>query len=379
MIRKRGAGQYQVRVDLARDEETGRRKMRFVGTFSTKKAADEAERNALWERDHGIAIDPTRATMREFLGNWIETHEVGLKPTTVKGYRGILSAWTAALGSVELRNLRVGHVQSALSRMRQSGLAPQTLLNRYRVLHEALDHAVRWQFIAVNPARGVRAPRVARHEMRIVLPNEVDALLTRFDGDMRRLVRVALGTGLRRGELMALRWSDFDAEAGTLVVERSAQWDKTKGIYFTTPKSPRSRRRISLGADTIAVLREHRAEQLRRRIKLDADGFNPLDLIFCDEIGEAMRPDVITNRFRRAVANTKAAPSPFDGLRLHDLRHSHATLLLLGNTDARTVADRRGHARAGFTLDTYAHPVEEMDRRAAAAIDALLGQRKLAQ
>ena len=367
MIRKRGRA-YQVRIPYGHDAATGTRVERYVGTYRTKKEAETAETNALYERDHGLAANPERLTVGELLTQWLTTvAEPSVAPLTYRRYNGIAARWSQLLGSVRLKDLRVGHVQAAVRKMHEDTLAPRTIGHHLRLLKQVMKQAIRWQFASINPVEGVKAPRPAPLNIQAVRAEDFDRLLSVFEGSDRRLVHVALSTGMRRGELLGLAWNAVDLDAGALEVRRTLQWSKDRGLYFReAPKTSHSRRRIGLGPETVATLHQQKAEQLERRLQL-GDGYNLDNLVFPDAVGGPERPDHITERFIR-----RARGAGFERLRFHDLRHTMATVMLASGVPVKVVSERLGHASAGFTLNTYGHVIPGMDDDAAAAFDALI-------
>jgi integrase len=228
-------------------------------------------------------------------------------------------------------------------------------------------HALRQGDITRDPSKEIGAPRVEPHEAAILRPEEIPIMLEALRRtDLYPIAVVALGTGMRRGELCALRWDAVDLEAGKLEVRQSLEQTRKVGLRFKEPKSKHGRRTISLAPSVSACLQEHRVQQLERRMKLGL-GKPPADaLVFSAADGQPLAPDYIGNSFGRAMAR---AGLPHVGL--HTLRHSHASMLIKAGEDIVTISRRLGHASATITLSVYAHLVSTKDS-AAAAIEAVL-------
>lgn len=203
--------------------------------------------------------------------------------------------------------------------------------------------------------------------MRALDSGEVARLLDACtDDDLRRLVFTAVSTGLRLGELLGLQWDDIDLGRRTATIRRTAQYLGPDGVQLRTPKTPRSRRTLSLSDSTVATLREHRLAQNERRLRL-GPAFHDRGFVFPGPDGRGLPAYSISEPFRRAVKRAGLAK-----LRFHDLRHTSATLSLLADVPAKVISDRLGHTSVAFTLDTYAHVLPDQQREAAQALDALL-------
>ena len=223
--------------------------------------------------------------------------------------------------------------------------------------------------IATNPAAGVRAPRPDRREFKVLEAEEVGRLLSAAEGDsqLRVLLHVAVMTGLRQGEVRALQWADIDLEQGVIQVTRSARDYPARGVVFSGTKTHRSRRPISLAAAPVKLLRRQRVAQTERRLRAGPDR-EELDLVFSRPDGTPLRARKLHRDFKNVVASADLAP-----LRLHDLRHTAATLMLKNGTNVKVVSERLGHATVAFTLDRYAHVLPDMQREAAEALADSLG------
>ena len=368
MLRKRGKGSWELRIELGRDPVTGKRRFRHCTVRGTKKDAERALTGALHRRDTGMDFAPTRVTVAEYLERWLRDYAaVNVAPSTLRRYEQIAARLRPLLGSVRLQALRPMQIQDAYSQLLEDGLAARTVLHHHRVLREALHHAVRWQLIARNPVDAATPPRPVDREMRALAPDEVRQVLAACDDPpLRTIIHVAVTTGLRLGELLGLRWSDLELDGGTASISRAAQYLPGTGVTFRQPKSARSRRNIALSPETVRTLQEHRRWQLDHPLTV-GPGSDGQDLVFAAPDGSVRRPYQVTDAFRSLVQRADLGP-----LRFHDLRHTAATLMLRAGVPTKIVSTRLGHATAALTLDTYSHVTPDMQREAAAAIDAVL-------
>jgi integrase len=239
----------------------------------------------------------------------------------------------------------------------RSRLAAGAVLKHHRLLREALEQAVRWQTLAVNPANAVTPPRQSRREMCALNTDQSRALLdavagTEFDCELSML----LYAGLRLGELLGLRWADVDLEVGQLHVQQTLQRMTGGEVRMAPTKTHRSRRMVDLPGSAVAVLREHRRLQAEARL-LAGNAWEDAGLVFTDRLG---RPIRLRLAFWRLLDE-----AGLPRIRLHDLRHTMATLMLAAGEHPKVVSERLGHATVNITLDTYSHVLPGLGRAAA--------------
>ncbi len=341
----------------------------------TKRQAQEELVKLLHQVGQGAYVDHQRLTVGSFLEKWLVDHAASaVTGKTYERYAEICRRHlTPALGHLPLSKLQPLHIQDYYARALRSGalkggcLSPQTVLHHHRVLRAALHQAVRWQLIVRNPADAADPPKPDRKEMR-ALSEEQTARLLQLAEESRLYtpILLAVATGVRRGELLALRWQDVDFEHGTIAVRRAIEQTRTAGIRFKSPKTARSERTVALPSLCVAALRRHKAEQSARKLSLGS-AYQDLDLVFAAADGTVWKPDVLTRAYRSLVAGTE-----FAGLRFHDLRHSHATQLLRQGIHPKVVSERLGHSTIGITLDTYSHVLPGMQEQAASKLDSAL-------
>jgi integrase len=377
-VRPRGKepNQWHIVLDLPRGPD-GKRRQKWHRFNGTKRKAEAECARLVHELTSGAYIEPTKLTTGQFLVEWLEGYGTSLGPKTREGYADFINGHLMAeLGAIPLASLQPVHIQryktKALSEGRKDGsggLSNRTVAHHLRVLRLALKHAVGLKLIGENPAEGITRPKPVAKEMRVLDAAESAHLLTTARGHaLYVLVAVALSTGLRRGELLALRWSDLDLERDppALRVQRAAVFTRAGGLEFRQPKTKKSRRTVPLPASIVPVLLRHKGAQAEKRLAL-GPAYEDQGLVFAREDGKPLSLSAVSQQFlglrRRAGLN---------GLRFHDLRHTHATQLLLANVNPKVVSERLGHASIGITLDTYSHVLPTMQNEAARHADQAL-------
>ena len=246
--------------------------------------------------------------------------------------------------------------------------SPRTAVNVYRVLSEMFGEAVRWGVIASNPAAGIRPPRAPRPKLHIPDQRTCVAILERVRGrQVEGPIVLAVGTGMRLGEILGAQWKDVDLERKVLRVASTLSYIGGE-FTFTAPKTSRARRSVDLPKFVVAFLRRHRKEQSERKMAY-RDVWNEHDIVFDDGIGQPLSPWTVSADFRRVVAELGLPRTRF-----HDLRHAHATQLLSSGVHVKAVSERLGHSSTSFTMDTYQGVIPSMGRAAADAADTLFGE-----
>lgn len=247
----------------------------------------------------------------------------------------------------------------------KKGLSAQTVTHHHRVLREALKQAVRWQMLAVNPADAVKPPRAEHKEIQVLDEKGAAALLRPLEGTRFHLVALlAVGTGMRRGELLGLRWQDIDLKSGKLAVRQNLQ-QTSSGLLFKSPKTAKGQRSISLMPSTVTALRLHKRRQAALRLEKGPE-YQDCGLVLCEDDGSPWTPNRFSAQWHKAVGERGQK------VRFHDLRHTHATLLLRQGVHPKVVSERLGHATINITLDTYSHVMPDMQDEAAEKLDGVL-------
>jgi integrase len=368
--RKLRTGVWELRVSLGKDPATGKYRQISKTFHGPARAADDALRD-LVDKYGSAQEDGFGATFGQLLDRWLEESErMELSPTTMRTYRAqVKQIIRPRLGKVVLTRLTPKHLDDLYRQMKEEGRSPKTIRNYHAIISSALHQGVRWEWVRENVAEKAKPPRVLQR--RITAPS-VDAVRSVIeaaeDRDPRLAPLVMLGalTGMRRGELCALRWSDVDLERGQLDVSRSIVV-VPGGLAEKTTKTDRSRF-VALDDVGVVVLTRHRenVEQwaLQAETTIAPDAF-----VFSHALdgSKPFRPDNVTGFFTRVRDSLG-----LHDVRLHDLRHFTATQLIGAGVDVRTVAGRLGHSDPSVTLRVYSHALEERDRAAAEIIGRVL-------
>lgn len=340
-----------------------------VRRYLSARTDAEIKRKLKKARDDRAAVGRT-PTVAIWAERWLVLVAQRVRPATLAVYRTALRKHVIpALGKVELARLRPSDVEAMTSGMIEAGSAASTAALARRVLVVCLSDAARDGLIARNVAQLARAPRTGEPTRRVLTADEARAFLAAIDGDpLAPLAALALATGLRRGELLALRWSDVDEVAGTLTVNRAMARAASGGYRIAEPKSRRSRRTIALPVLALDALARQRAAQDRDREAAGSAWQDRDGLIFTDVVGRSWHPETITSSWSALVRR-----SGIGRLRLHDLRHTTATMALSAGVPVQDVSDMLGHGSPTITMDIYSHSVAEGPRRVADAMDRTLG------
>jgi len=374
-IRDRSRGSFEIRYSLGTDPATGKRRVVTATVKGNRKAAEKELRRLLRTVDTGEHVDPTRMTVRAWLTQWHDTvrSEVSLK--THERYGEIVNNFLIpALGNLPLVKLAPINIQHAYNGWaaggrldgKQGGLSARTRRHIHRVLKSALSRAVEQQLLARNPAEAFkkRLPKVARRNMKTLTTGESARLLHAIKHTrIYWPVLVALSTGMRRGEVLALRWRNVDLEVGVVRVAESLEQTKTS-IRFKSPKTDRTRA-VDLPGFAVEELREVKRQQAEELLMLGVRQTGET-LVCARADGKPLQPQSLTHQFTRLIKRIKDLPQ----IRLHDLRHSHATQLLAAGVHPKIVQERLGHASITTTLDLYSHVTNTMQADAAARLDA---------
>jgi integrase len=371
-IRRRGKGAWELTIDMGRDAATGKRIRRFHTVRGTRRDAEHELTARLHALATGTYIDVARVGVAQFMEKWLADYaKRAVAPRTYERYSEIVALHlNPSLGSLGLSQLRPAHIVAAERAWHEGGLSAATVLKFHRLLREALHHAVRWQMLAVNPADAVTPPRVERREMSVLSPDQAMALLAAASGtEFEAPITTALYSGLRLGELRGLRWRDVDLAAGRLSVQQTLQKRPGGGVVARQPKTHRSRRLVSLPMVLAEVLGDHRRRQVEARLAA-GDAWEDADLVFTDALGRPIGETHLRLGFWRLL---RQAGLP--RIRLHDLRHTMATLMLAAGEHPKVVSERLGHSTIAITLDTYSHVLPGLQAAAAERMAVTLGAR----
>lgn len=413
-ITQRADGRWMARLDLGWQRGKRQRKTLYG---KTRRAVADALNKAMRAAKDGELITDERQTLGQFLTRWLsDVAQSRVRPLTYRSYENAVSKYIVPhLGPHRLASLTSEHVQGWLSALEREGVTAARRAYLRSLLRNALNTALRWRLVVRNVAALVDPPRVTTHEIKPLTPAQAQQLLKAVSGDpLDALVTVGLSCGLRRGEMLGLQWADVDLDAGTLRVRHALQRfggdgaarrpllkeqrrlrallkEQDEGseeraqtsealvavtkrleaiktsLQLVEPKSARSRRTIALPSMAVKALRAQRVRQLEARLAAGAE-WTDRGFVFSTGIGTPIEPRRITREFKALLVRAGLPPA-----RLHDLRHSCATLLLAQGVNPRVVMEILGHSQVSLTLNTYSHVLPTLQQDAAHKIDAILG------
>jgi integrase len=369
-LRQKDPGTWEVRLEAGRDPVTGRRRQISRTIHGTKREAQQVLNRLLANAD----IDQggrTNATFETLSNQWLDLVKNDLSPTTIHRYRNLLkNRILPALGNGQVHSIRTNDLDRLyLGLVNEVGLAPATVRQAHAIIRRAFRQAVLWGWIAVNPAINATPPRVSKSDPSPPDVGQVASLLEKAaesDPELSRFLHVAASTGARRGEVCALRWSNFDPKLRTLTIEHSIV-DLPGGLVEKDTKTHVSRR-MAIDPGTATVFEEQRRCALERA--REAGSCISLESFIFSSEPDGLTPWVpgsVTKRFQRLRDSLG-----YDRMRLHDLRHFTATRLIAAGVPVRTVSGRLGHSNPSTTLSVYAHFVEASDQAAASVMEELL-------
>jgi len=379
-IRKRTGSRgttYRLRVFTGIDLEDGKRKWKSENVRGSRKEAERRLRELVSEVESGLHVTSTDLTVAGLLDRWLSTVRPSIRPTTAEGYERYCRAYLKPrLGGHLIQKLTPEHVQAAYATLLEKGgkqgrpLSRRTVHHAHRTLDQALKYAVRANLLARNPCDVVTAPRFDRREIRVLEPGEaskVFAYMREHTPWAFWPAALALLTGARRSEVLALTWPDVNLNGGApgLSVRRGFTRLASGEEIVRPPKTAGSARHISLGPRAVALLQEWRAEREREARLLERP---VLTWLFSDPLGHPYKPSSVSQAFRRAC---RAAG--VEGAMFHSLRHTHATGMLQANVHPAVVQQRLGHSTISTTIDLYSHVAPTLQARAAERFDEAFG------
>ncbi len=357
-IYKRADGRWVASISLGID--AGGKRKSYYG--KTRAEVQRLLTAALRDRDQGMPIVAEQQTVAHFLDSHLTVLEPKLKPRTHLRYCQLVNRHALpAFGKVKLARLTAQQIQDLYASKLREGLSPTTVHQLHVVLRSALKRAVRLGLVVRNVTDLVDAPRPKHTEICPLTREQARLLLQAARGDrLEALYALALATGMRQGELLALKWREVDLEGQTARVRATVQYVKGKGFIFHDPKTRTSRRTIHLSPPVIQALRQHRARQAEERLALGV-AWQGQDLVFTTQVGTPIDDGHLLVRQFRPLLERAGLPR----IRFHDLRHTAATLLLAAKVNPKVVPEMLGHSSVAITLDIYSHVLPDMQQDAA--------------
>lgn len=354
-IYKRKDGRWVASIMLE-----NRKRKEFYG--KTRKEVQEKLKVALRELQQGTLVTGPQQTVAQYLNEWLKVHKQVIRPRSYERYEAIIRLHLVPmLGKLPLQKLTGQHLQQLYTEKLESGLSSTTVSAIHSMLHTALDDAIKLGILTRNVCEAVSPPRKVHKEMKPLTPEQVRQLLEVAKGHPQEaLFILALATGMRRGELLGLKWQDIHFEKGVLQVQRALTRMPTGlGYKETEPKTRKSRRSIVLTAFAMEALKKHQAKQLEMKIAA-GNAWEEHDYVFCTAAGKHLHPGHDVLEELKKLLKKAALPD----VRFHDLRHSTATLLLSKGVHPKVVQEILGHSEISMTLDTYSHVLPTMQKAA---------------
>ena len=374
-IRQRTNGSWAI-VIYAGTNDKGKPKYKWHSVKGSKEDAERRLTEILRQMDTYTYMDPGKLTLADYLRQWEKDYcELNLSQNTLARYKGIIKNHLIPnLGHHPLVKLQPLHVQGYYTEAMKSGradgkgdkLSPASVRYHHAVLREALNHAVEWQLVYRNVCDAVRPPKLTRNERPVLNREDVDALMVAAEGTSIYIpVAIALYTGMRRGEVLALHWKDVDLKAGEITIKQSVEWDRVTKQHEFKPVKNEKPRRIDITPRLIEIMTAWKKEQKKKKLAFGED-YQKSDLVCTQDDGIMISLDHTTKAFGRLARKCKL------DITYHGLRHSHATMLIESGVPSKMVAERLGND-VGIMEKTYAHVTPGMRREMVAKLVELLG------
>jgi integrase len=370
-IVKRSVRSWTIVLSTGRDATTGKRERQWVSVKGTRKDAEKRLTELLGQLDGGGYVRPVKETLGGFLQRWVKDYAwANLAPKTADSYESIVRVHVApALGNVALHELRPAHLQRYYGDELKAGRSGLAVHHDHALLHRALATAVKQGLLMRNPADAVDAPKGERKEMRTLSADDLARFLDAKTTPYYPIFYTACYTGMRRSELLGLQWQDVDLILGEVSVRRTLHNVKGK-VYLRPPKTAKSKRLIPLPPSATLVLRQHR-EQREADRELLGKPLTGEDFVFARADGSLLHPTIVTHAWEKLVRRLGLR-----GVRLHDARHTHASLMLKAGVHPKVVQERLGHSTIAITLDTYSHVAPGLQEAAARKFDDVVKQER---
>lgn len=347
-------------------DDHGNRKQKKKRGFKTKKEATDALRKLEVQVNEGTYVESKNVLFKQYIEDWLSIKKISLSNSTISLYkRSIKNHISLSLGNIVLSKMKPQHIQKFIIGMHEAGLADASIKRIFNIVNVCLNDAVNLGDLSSNPARKVEKPKVLPKEMAIWTVEQIQHFLESSKNHrLYCIFHLAIMTGLRKGEILGLRWKDVDLEKQVLYVTQTLETDgKTIKKGAKTKGSVRS---VTISPSTKEVLLKHKEQQDAEKAYF-ASEYDNLDLVICAENGAPYHPRNLTRTF-----NTLTKKADLPHIRFHDLRHTHAALMIAQNEPMKLIADRLGHSKITTTMDTYGHLLPNMQHDASNRLDQTL-------
>ncbi len=374
-IRQRAKNSWTITIELPKDEITNKRKQKYYTVKGNKKEAEKFLTEKLRELDTGLLIDTKKMKLGEYFDYWLKEYCYNnLTINTIEGYEQYIEKHIKpVLGNIELEKLKPLQLQNFYSEKLErgklngkGGLSKQTVRTLHRIIHGALTQAVKWQLLARNVADCVEPPKPQKYEAKFLNDEQTNLLIEKAKkSDIYIPVIIAIFTGMRRGEVLGLNWQNVDFEKGYIRVVQELSCTK-QGLMILPPKTKKSIRNIAIPDMLVRILKKHKAKQNENRLLLGRE-YQNIDMVCTYPSGKLFYPKRFSAKFHELLRKNNLPV-----VRFHDLRHSHASLLVKLGIQPKLISERLGHSNIGITMDLYSHLYEEADKEVADAFGELI-------
>ncbi len=393
-IRQRGENSYQITVSNGYDSKgkklTKQKTITIDPKLTDRQREKELQKQATLFEDEvksGTYLDPSKLSLSDFITKWLDKRENDFEAKTIYRYKGMLNGRiNKAIGHLKLDQINPMHLLDFYANLQESGiredgkegaLSAKTIQHYHRVLSVLFNDAVSWNMIKENPCSRVKPPKVVKKEMNCLDERQVPLLIEALESEplkYKTLITLSLMTGCRRGELGALQWDRIDLISNTVLINKSVSYTPDSGVIIKDPKTKSSIRKIAIPESTTELLKQYRKWWLEEKLKVgdqwqkaakeeaekNKEAWIDPEYVFTTWNGYVIHPDTITDIFNKFIERHN-----LPDIRLHDLRHTAATLLIHSGLNIRAVAARLGHENPNVTLATYSHALLSADQQAA--------------
>lgn len=347
-------------VDIGRDPITGKRRQKTKGGFPRQKDADAALRKILNELDANRYLEPSNESFSSYMDFWFTSHyQKRIKETTASSRKYLMDKHLNRenpFANKPLSKITTEDIDAFYNLKLDKEYSTSTIRKLHQLLNQAFGQAVKWKKISSNPVINADPPSVKKEEMKIWSFDEIDSFLNQCKGERHYLTfLLAIYTGMRKGELLGLKWNDIDFGKKSIRIHRSLSHIPNKGYLLSTPKTKKSKRQVPIPDSLVKELKAHKERQETQRKRL-GEHYQDQDLVICTEIGTLQDPRNVLRVMKRI---SKAAN--VTSIRFHDIRHTHASILISEGVDIVRVAARLGHSDPTITLKNYAHLIPNQD------------------
>lgn len=373
-IKKRGKN-WSVIIELPKDEITGKRKQKWYTVEGKKEDAEKFLTKKLSELDTGLLIDTKKIKFGEYLDYWLKEYCYNnLSINTIEGYEQYINRHIKpSLGNIQLDKLKPLQLQTFYSEKLENGkingkggLSKQTVRTLHRIIHGALTQAVKWQLVVRNVADCVEPPKPKKYEAKFLDDEQTNLIINKIkDTDIYIPVIIAIYTGMRRGEVLGLSWQNVNFEKKYIRVVQELSCTK-QGLKILPPKTNKSIRNIAIPDTLVKILKNHKAEQIKNKLLFGSE-YQNLDMVCTYQNGKLFYPKRFSAKFNEFLRK-----NDLPVIRFHDLRHSHASLLVKIGIQPKVISERLGHSNIGITMDLYSHLYENADREVADMFDKII-------